>query len=267
MCVEDENDGMATEYSGSGDPRRTIELLWGVQERSRRGPKPRLSLAQVARVAIGIADRDGLTGVSMRRVADELGVTAMSLYGYVPSKSELLDVMMDRVYGEFSISEEIAGGWRGRLEVIARQNWALYLAHPWLLQVATSRPLLGPNLTAKYDYELRAVAGLDLTEIEMDLLVSLVGDYVHGAVRGAVEAAQAEARTGLSDEQWWASYGPLLGEVLDPDRYPTAVRVGSAAGAEYGAAHDPARSFEFGLQRILDGIAAFILDRSGAGGQ
>lgn len=155
-------------------------------------------------------------------------------------------------------SQEVDGGWREKLEVIARENWALVMRHPWMLQVATSRPLLGPNLIAKYDYELRAVAGLGLTEVEMDLLISFVDDYVHGAVRGAIEAAQAEARTGMSDQQWWDTYGPLLGAVLDPEQYPTAIQVGSVAGAEYGAAHDPHRSFEFGLQRLLDGVEAFI---------
>jgi AcrR family transcriptional regulator len=289
---------VATEYSGSGDSRRTIELLWGVGERPRRGPKPRLSVAGIARVAIEIADRDGLGGLSMRRVADEVGVTAMSLYGYLPGKAELLDVMADRVYGELATSPEAgepgapgdagsgwkadgraepgrpvepggggerseageAGGWRAGLEGVARRNRGLYLAHPWLLQVAVGRPLLGPNMTAKYDRELATIDGLGLGDVEMDLVISLVNDYVRGAVRGAVEAAQAQAQTGMSDQEWWESYGPLLGEVLDPDRFPTAVRVGAAAGAEYDAAYDPARSFEFGLQRILDGIEAFVAD-------
>jgi Tetracyclin repressor-like, C-terminal domain len=113
-------------------------------------------------------------------------------------------------------------------------------------------------MTALYDAELAAVDGLGLTDIDMDLIVSLLDDYVRGAARGVVEAAEAQARTGMSDQQWWETYGPLLAEVLDPTRYPTAVRVGTAAGAEYGAAHDPARSFRFGLQRIIDGINAFI---------
>jgi AcrR family transcriptional regulator len=255
---------VVNEYSGSGDPRRTIELLWGVTpgQRPRRGPKPRLTPDEVIAAAIAIADRDGLAGLSMRRVADELGLTAMSLYGYVPSKAELLDVMLDHVYGEFPTSTTLTGDWRADLERIAREYWALHLRHPWLLQVATSRPLPGPNLTAKYDYELRAVDGLGLTDVEMDLLVSLIEDYVHGAVRGALEAAQAPSRTGMSDQQWWDGYGPLLAEVLDPGQYPTAVRVGSAAGAEYGAAHDPSRSFEFGLKRVLDGIGTFIASTS-----
>jgi AcrR family transcriptional regulator len=248
---------MPTEYSGSGDPRRTIELLWGVHRR-RRGPKPSLSGEQIVAVAIQIADRDGLGGLSMRTLADELGITAMSLYGYVPSKAELLDVMADRAYGEITRPGDPAATWQARLAALARQHWALLLSHPWLLQIAASRPLLGPGVTAFYDAELTAVDGLGLTDVDMDLIVSLLDDYVRGAARGAVEAAGAQARTGLSDEQWWEAYGPLLAGVLDPADYPVAVRVGTAAGAEYGAAHDPARSFRFGLDRIIDGIAAFV---------
>lgn len=259
---------MTTEYSGTGDPKRSMELLWGVPDPPRRGPKPRLTVDRIVRAAIEVADAEGLTGLSMRRVADELGVTAMSLYTYVPGKAELLDVMLDTVHAEVPPPDSRDGGagsgdddWRGRLERLARENWARYHRHPWLLQVATSLPVLGPNLMAKYDRELAAVAGLGLTEVEMDLLVSLLGDYVHGAVRSAVEAAQAEQRTGMTSEQWWQAYAPLLEQVFDPERYPTAARVGGVAGAEYDAPSDPARSFDFGLQRVLDGIEAFVRSR------
>lgn len=254
---------MPGEYSGSGDPRRTIELLWGVQRR-RRGPRPSLSGEQIVDKAIELADRDGLGGLSMRKLADELGLTAMSLYGYVPGKAELLDVMADRAYAQVAAPGEPAAAWQDRLAVLARQHWALLLSHPWLLHIAASRPLLGPNATALYDAELAAVDGLGLADTDMDLVVSLVDDYVRGAARGAAEAAGAQARTGLTDQQWWEAYGPLLAEVLDPARYPTAVRVGTAAGQEYDAAHDPARSFAFGLQRVIDGIDSFINATSSA---
>jgi len=252
---------VATEYSGRGDPARSIELMWGVQDRPRRGPKPRLTVEQVVQTAIRVADADGLAALSMRRVADELSVTAMSLYTYVPGKAELLDLMLDRVCAETAKPVDVPGGWRARLELVARENFALYQRHPWMLQVGTSRPSLGPNLVAKYDYELRAVAGLGLTEIEMDQLVTLAADYVYGAVRSAVEAAQVEKHTGQTDQQWWESYAPALEKVLDPERYPLAATVGAAAGEAYGAAADPARAFDFGLQRVLDGIEAFIQTR------
>src|SRR5260370_28214690 len=88
---------LSTEYSGSGDPQRTIDLLWGVQRR-RRGPKPSLSGDQVVTTATQIADRDGLGGLSMRRLARELGITAISLYRYVPGKAQLLHLMADPAY-------------------------------------------------------------------------------------------------------------------------------------------------------------------------
>lgn len=247
-----------TVYGGSGDPKRSLELLWRVRDRPRRGPKPRFTVDDIATAAIAVADADGLAALSMRRVAADLGVTAMSLYGYVPSKAELIDVLIDRVIGEIAMPDELPGGWRARLEHVARQNWELSLRHPWLLQVSTSRPVLGPNMIAKYDYELRAVAGIGLSMVEMDLVIGLVTDYVHGVARNAVEAAQVGQRTGMTDDQWWQECAPLLEAVFDAERYPVAAEVGAAAGAEYGAALDPGRSFEFGLQRLLDGIAVLV---------
>ena len=246
------------EYSGSGDPRRSIELLWGVQERGRRGPKPRLSVAQVTRAAIALADAEGLGAVSMRRLAEQLGVSGMSLYTYVPGKAELLDLMVDAVYGEAGRAEQPDTGWRARLEAVARDNWALYLRHPWLLQVATSRPVLGPNLVAKYDHELRALDGSGLSAVETDLVIAVIGNYVHGAVRSAVDLAESEQRTGMSDDEWWQAYAPVLEEVFDAERYPTAAAVGSAAAQEYGGATAPERAFTFGLRLLLDGLEAMI---------
>ena len=247
---------MAREYSGSGDPARSMELLWGLQERSKRGPKPKLTLEQITRTAIGITDAEGLDALSMRRVGDALGVTAMSLYSYVPGKAELLDLMLDTVYGEFT--DPGKGGWRERLEYVARENWALYLRHPWLLQVANARPVLGPNTIAKYDHELRAIEGIGLGDIDMDLIIATLGNYVHGAVRAAIEAAQAVQQTGKTDVQWWEEHAPLLEKVFDGERYPTATRVGAAAGEEYNAPSDPLRAFEFGLRLLLDGVEAHL---------
>ncbi|MFI7451644.1 TetR/AcrR family transcriptional regulator [Nonomuraea sp. NPDC049714] len=283
---------MTVEYSGKGDPARSLALLWRTSERTSRKGKPDLSVDRIVRAAIEVADADGLQALSMRRVAERLGVGTMSLYTYVPGKPELLDVMLDTVYGETAYAgtghgemghagtgqgemghagtgqgetagpEEVPGGWRGRLEVIARENWRLYLRHPWLLQVAASRPVLGPNVTAKYDYELRAVDGIGLTDVEMDSVITLVTGFVHGTARGAVEAAQAESRTGLSDEQWWAAHAPFFSRIADVGRFPTAARVGQATGEALGAAYSAEHAFEFGLQRVLDGIEALVSGRA-----
>lgn len=246
-----------TEFSGSGDPNRSMELLWGITERPKRGPKPRLTVSQIVGTAIALADAEGLAAVSMRRIAEQLGVTAMSLYTYVPSKAELIDVMLDTAFGEIERPPDPAVGWRERLAAVARQNFAVYVRHPWVLQVAQSRPVLGPNMLAKYEYELAAIDGIGLPELAMDFSVTLVNDYVHGAVRAAVASAQAAQSTGMSDDEWWEAYEPLIAKVFDADRYPTVAKVGPVTGAEIGAG-DPARAFEFGLARILDGIEAYV---------
>jgi AcrR family transcriptional regulator len=250
---------MATEYSGSGDPARSIALLWRGAERPGRSG---LSVDRIVAAAIEVADTAGLAALSMRRVAEHLGVGTMSLYTYIPGKAELLDVMLDTVYAETARPAEPLPGWRARLEQIAHENWALYRRHPWLLQVATSRPPLGPGVTAKYDYELQAVAGLGLTDIEMDSVLTLVLSFVHGAARGAVDAAEAEQHTGLTDEQWWQAHAPLLEKVFDAARYPTASRVGSTVGAAFNAASNPDHTFTFGLARVLDGIATYLTTRA-----
>ena len=253
---------MATEHSGSGNPERTMALLWGTQKKPSRGPKPGLSVERVVRAAIKVADAEGLSALSMRRLAEELEISTMSLYTYVPGKGELIDLMLDAVFGEAVKRNDAAGGWRERLELVARENWALFHRHPWLLQVAAiSRPPLGPNVIAKYDYELRAVDGIGLTDVEMDSVLTLVLGHVEGAARRAAEAAQVEERTGKTDDEWWSANAPLLEKVFDPGRYSTAARVGSAVGAAFGAAYSPEHAFEFGLQRVLDGIEALVRSR------
>ncbi|MER5389564.1 TetR/AcrR family transcriptional regulator [Saccharopolyspora sp. NPDC002686] len=254
---------MATEYSGGGDPVRSLALLWRTQDGPSSGRRGRsdLGVDRIVRAGIEIADADGLAALSMRKVADHLGVGTMSLYTYVPGKAELIDVMLDTAYGETARPEPGTTGWRDRLTQIAQENWALYHRHPWMLQVATGRAVLGPNAIAKYDYELTALTGLGLTDVEVDATLSLVLGHAEAAARRAMEATQTEQRSGMTDEQWWNAHAPLLGQLMDPQRYPTASRVGSAAGEAHGSAHDPEHAFEFGLERILDGIEALIAGR------
>ncbi|NDU77795.1 TetR family transcriptional regulator [Actinomadura sp. DSM 109109] len=248
-----------TEYSGAGDPKRTLELLWGVRERPRRGPKPRLTAEEIVRAAIRLADAEGLDGLSIRRIAEELGVSPMSIYTYVPGKAELIDVMIDRAFGELVPPDHES--WRARLEHIARDNWALFHRHPWLLQITTTRPPLGPNTCAKFEYELRAVDGLGLGDVEMDSVVALVTGFAESSARVSVSAAGAERRSGMTDEQWWEASAPLLETLVSEDDYPLGTRVGAAVGREYGSAVAPGRAFEFGLARVLDGIEVLISSR------
>ena len=246
-------------FPGSGDPARSLALLWRTSERASRKGKPDLSVDLIVRAAIELADSSGLQALAMRRVAERLGVGTMSLYTYVPGKPELLDVMLDAVYGE--TTEATQDTWRARLEHIARENLALYQRHPWLTQVATSRPVLGPNTIAKYDAELRAIDGIGLDDIEMDSVLTMIMGYVHGAARGAADARAAEQSSGMTDQQWWYAHVPFLERIMDGRRYPTAARVGSAAGEAHQSAYDPEHAFEFGLRCVLDGVEMLVNGR------
>lgn len=244
--------------TGTGDPHRTLELLWGVHERVRRGPKPVLDLERIVRAAIELADADGLAAVSMRKVAEKLGVGTMSLYRYVPGKGELLDLMFDRAVGDEPLAGAGSGGWREQLEAAGRESFATYRRHPWLLDVvAGNRPPLGPNVMATYDAILGIVHGIGLTPAEAQATVDLFATFVAGAARSALQQAAAEAATGMTDEQWWEQRADFWEAYFDPQRYPAISAVYAEGG--YEAPLDP---FEFGLARVLDGIEALLAARA-----
>src|SRR5688572_4029242 len=116
---------MSDDISGKGDPLKVMELLWGKAPVSKRGPKARLAPADIVAAAVAIADREGLSALTTRRVADELGISPMSVYTYVPGKDELIDLMLDAVLGE--VKPPQGNGWREKLADVARQNWELAL--------------------------------------------------------------------------------------------------------------------------------------------
>ncbi|MFK0106873.1 TetR/AcrR family transcriptional regulator [Streptomyces sp. NPDC091217] len=250
---------MPLDRSGAGDPARSLELLWRVPAVApRRGPRQRLDIDTVVAVAVGLADAEGLDAVTMRRVAQQLGVVPMTLYTYVPGKAELLDLMLDTAYVQMPRSGTAGRPWRVRLATVAEENRVLFEAHPWAATVSTGRPPLGPGMMAKYEHELSALDGLGLDDVEMDAALTFLLTFVQANARSAAEARAARQDSAMDDEQWWAANAPLLERVLDPRAYPVAARVGTAAGTAQGAAYSPRHAWEFGLARVLDGLAALV---------
>jgi AcrR family transcriptional regulator len=241
-----------TDESGRGDPTRTLELLWGTREPPSRGPKPGLTVEQIVRTAIELADAEGVEALSMRRLAAELGVGTMSLYRYVPGKAELVDLMLDAVHGEGDPPGAGVTGWRALLEHHAREGWAMYQRHPWAV-TAYSRPVLGPNVIDGYEALLAALADSGLAPGDIVNAAELVGHYVGGAARRAAEEAEVARRTGVSDDQWWSARESFWERYFDVERYPTI-----SAMWDSDAFEARADAFEFGLQRVLDGIEAYL---------
>lgn len=260
---------MAVTYAGQGDPRRTMELLWGTPSSPPtppRGPKPALTVDEIVAAATDIADREGLDAVSMRAVGERLGCTAMALYTYVPGKAELLDLMLDRALGELDLEYDLGLGWRPAARQWARDAWDFYLRHPWVQQVSTARPVLGPGSYASLERPAAIFAWVGLRGPDVVKVVGTVSAFVVGVTRQIAELRAASAAVGQSEDEWWGTQSQLLAELV-PDigeRYPQ-LTTAEQEGA-FDLEHEPGgyleqearNAFDFGLERLLDGIEAYL---------
>jgi AcrR family transcriptional regulator len=260
---------MAGRKDGVRDPARTLALLWGGgRSRASRSGRSGLTVPAIVAAAVGLADAEGLEAVSMRRVAEGLGVGAMTLYTHVPGRDELTDLMTDAALADlYDDLDEVArqpGGWRGALRHVAAANWYLYERHPWLLDVQNVRPVLGPHTIRKYEAELRGLEGHGFDDVEMDSVLTLVLTHVSATARARISDERVRIRTGMDDDEWWDISAPLLERLLDPATFPVSSRVGTASSEVYQGAGDPVHALEFGLERILDGVAVLVDRRAPA---
>jgi AcrR family transcriptional regulator len=152
--------------------------LWTRSEPGAR--KPRLGRAELASVAIRVADTEGIEAVSMRRIATELDVGTMTLYHYVRTKDELLALMVDELLDEVVVpAAELPTDWRAAMTAIARRTRDALRRHPWVFDIAGD-PTIGPNAMRHIDQSFAAVAGLDADlETKLDV-ISAVDEYVFG---------------------------------------------------------------------------------------
>ncbi|MFE7116700.1 TetR/AcrR family transcriptional regulator C-terminal domain-containing protein [Streptomyces sp. NPDC057654] len=242
-----------SDLDGAESPADTPTLVWERPEPpSRPTPSP-LSRDRIVRAAIALADADGLDAVSLRKVAAVLDAGPMRLYRYLSAKEELLDLMVDEVYGEIDAPEPSGGDWRRDLRSHARRTRAAALRHEWFADLLGGRPHLGPNALANFESSLAALRrapgfeGIDTVLAA----VEAVDAYLVGAVRKEVAELRAERSTGLDEQQWQIAAGPYIGRMLATGRYPTL----SEAVVE-AAPRDADTVFDTGLTYVLDGIAA-----------
>jgi AcrR family transcriptional regulator len=223
-------------------------LVWERPEPpNRRVPGP-LSRDRIVRAAIRLADADGLDAVSLRKVATALEVGPMRLYGYIDSKEELLDLMVDAVYAEIRPAGD---GWREVLRSHAEATRNAVHEHEWLADLLGGRPQLGPNALANGETVLAALGGVDVDAVMP--VAAAVNAYVTGAVRREIAERRAERATGMDQKRWQASRGPYLVRTLATGRFPALERV------VHDAAHLNAdETFRIGLDCLLDGIEARI---------
>ncbi|MGO1052743.1 TetR/AcrR family transcriptional regulator [Crossiella sp. CA198] len=204
----------------------------------------------IVATAIGLADEGGLDAVTMRGVGQRLGATGMALYRHVANREKLVELMIDRVAGEYAYPDPRPALWRDALEALAWQDWRSFYAHPWMLAAtATARPPLGPNLIANMEWALASFDGLRLEPQEQLYLLGVVTSHGHGLGMvwlGGAEVPDVKATTG-----WWRD------RLRESDACPRLNALATALGPEV----DVHQEFEFGLARILDGIELHLVRR------
>lgn len=249
---------MTSKTARASDPARQVRALWRipVERPGRRGPRPSLDLDHLVTTAVRLADAEGARAVSIRRLTAELGLSRMAVYTYVDGHDDVVELMVDAVNAELAEPIEAErDDWRARLRALADRNLAHLRRHPWLVDVPLDRPPLGPGTIGKYEHELRALDRLGLSDAEMDLSLAFVLNFVRGIAADLVASQRLESATEQTDVEWWRARSAVLSEVITPDRYPLATRVGAAAGAAAGTAYDPLRAYAFGLELVLDALA------------
>ncbi|MFD6448200.1 TetR/AcrR family transcriptional regulator [Promicromonospora sp. NPDC060204] len=236
-----------------------LDLLWGGDEppsRTRQG----LSPARIVAAAVELADERGLDAVSMARIAERLGFTTMSLYRHVRSKEEILLLMLDAVAAVPAELDEPPADWRLGLERWCAAQWTMLRAHSWIVDVPISGPPVTPNQLTWTDRALATLEDTGLAESEKAGVVLLVATYLHNSAR--LSAGLGNAVSGESV----AAYSALLGRLADAERFPALRRAVDAGAYDYPtdtAAEDRRLDYTFGLDRILDGVAALISQKTG----
>jgi AcrR family transcriptional regulator len=233
--------------------RAAHALVWERPEPAKRPAPEPLSREKIVRAALALADKKGLAAVSLRNVGAALDAGPMRLYGYLSTKEELLELMVDVVYAEMSAAGPIRGDWRKALRTVAHRMRAAAQHHPWFIELLGSRPHIGPNALAHLEASMAALChGPGFDDIDRALQAGLtLNAYVIGAL--SVEASELRARqaSGMDEIAWQRSTHPYMTRMIATGRLPTVARV-------MREANDPSADevFESGLECVLDGIDA-----------
>ena len=232
---------------------RTLALLWG--DDSTPVGRSGVTIADFVAAATAILDERGAAGLSMRAVASRLGVRTMATYTF-GNKDDLIALVVDR--DMYPPRRRPRLDWRRGLTDIARANRTLGLARPWLPDLQAVRSLMGPNELQKRERELVPLESTPLTDVEKDQVLTQVLLHVAGLARIETVLRREREESGLNDSQWWRAIMPTLEPVVDPQQFPMSVRVGLAAQDARGGEFWGDQAFQFGLDRLLDGIGVLI---------
>ncbi len=236
----------------TADPIKLLQLMWAP---STKVGRTGTTVRSVTQTAIDFADASGLEALTMRAVAQEVGIGAMTLYGYVPGKAELVELMLDQLAATTYDGHDqptATHGWREGLRHVAERNFAHTVQHAWSANVAPARPILGPGNCLKYEAELAPLDGIGLSDHDMEHVLTTVLGMTSAAARWQVGLDRVRTDSQLSDAQWWALSQPVLGAAMEGMALPVSSRVGQTTAS----AGDPPNSLKVGLDLLLNGLSA-----------
>ena len=240
---------MSTDDRPPNDP----PLVWERPEPGNRAALEPLSRERIVRAAIALADGEGLANVSLRKVAAALDAGPMRLYGYLSTKEELLELMVDAVYAEVLAAGPFPGPWRAALRAVALRLRETARAHRWFIDLIGGRPHIGPGGLAYLEALFAALEGTPgLADIDVAMQVGFTFNaYVIGALRSEASERREELESAMTQQQWQRATGPYMSRMVATGRFPNIARVMREA------THPPADIvFERGVEIVLDGIAA-----------
>ena len=237
------------EPTGSGKPGR---LPWWPADRDRRGEREPLSREQIVAAAIRLIDAEGLEAFSMRRLGQELGAGATSIYWHVRDKDQLLDLVLDEILAEVKLDASPGRSWRERSALMAREFRAVLRRHPNLAAVFGSRITVGPNTLQGIEFLLAVLRDAGFDGTELTLAFSSILNFAMGTAIMEARGLNGPETDGKSQEEIQRLFVDMLASLPEAE-YPNLRRF--IPDSSYEEISEDAQ-FEYGLERMLDGIEA-----------
>lgn len=203
-----------------------------------------LSKERVVGEAVRLADREGIDGLSMRRLAGALGAGAMSLYHYVANREELLDAMIDVVFEEIEFPTQEAD-WQSAMRQRAVSARDVLRRHPWAIGLMGSRTSPGPANFRHHEAVTACLRRAGFSVLMATHVNWLLDSYVYGFA-----LQEASLPFGTAEELADMLEGVFIPQ-LPPDQFPS---LNESAAALFAAGYDPAEEFFFGLDLVLAAI-------------
>jgi AcrR family transcriptional regulator len=237
-----------------------IDTVWIRPSRGKRAGQPTLSREQIIRTAIEMLDAEGAAGLSMRRLGSRLGSGATSLYWYVATKDDLLELAVDEVFGEVYVPDPGDTGWRVGASIFANQMRQMLLRHPWVIGQLGVRPNLGPNAMRMGERSVVLLEAGGIDGMALSHASSMLMSHAIGAATTESAFVASVKRSGASIAEMVDRLEPYLEQAAaDHPRYDKWRHENDIMDKQ--PEQIMADNFAFGLERLLDGLELWLAQK------